>query len=203
MVFTMPVSPSAERAAIRHTSRWVLCALALWLGGSAAFPARADVFAVRRAETLLVERVFHLKADINFQLSADTLEALDNGVPLTVDMDIEIRRQRQLWWDALVAGLELRFQLQYHALTQQYLVRNLNTGVQDSYPTLATALARLGQIRMLPLLDESLVEPEKAYYARLRVQLDIEALPAPLRPLAYLSSGWRLSSDWYTWSLTI
>ena len=33
------------------------------------------------------------------------------------------------------------------------------------------------------------------------VYVDIEALPAPLRPVAYLSSPWRLTSEWYEWPL--
>ena len=37
--------------------------------------------------------------------------------------------------------------------------------------------------------------------ARPLEQLDLYKLPGPLRLSAYLSSDWRLSSDWYSWEV--
>ena len=39
------------------------------------------------------------------------------------------------------------------------------------------------------------------YTLAIRAKLDIEALPAPLRPVAYVSPSWRMSSGWYEWNL--
>ena len=35
------------------------------------------------------------------------------------------------------------------------------------------------------------------------VELDVEALPPPLRPIAYTSGAWRLNSDWHKWDIRI
>ena len=40
------------------------------------------------------------------------------------------------------------------------------------------------------------------YQVKMRTFLDIESLPAPMRPLAYISSDWQLDSDWVSWPLT-
>ena len=61
------------------------------------------------------------------------------------------------------------------------------------------AVEALGTIADFPLLDAYLLEGEKHYMLYVRARLDIEALPSPLRPLAYLSSLWRLESEWYRW----
>ena len=53
--------------------------------------------------------------------------------------------------DAGVAALEQRYELSYHALSQRYLVRNLNTGEQQDFGTLQAALDRLGEVRGLPV----------------------------------------------------
>ena len=44
--------------------------------------------------------------------------------------------------DASVAALEQRYELSYHALSQRYLVRNLNTGEQQDFGSLQAALER-------------------------------------------------------------
>ena len=41
----------------------------------------------------------------------------------------------------------------------------------------------------------------RRYAVRLRGRLDIEALPTPVRLLAYVSSAWDMDSDWYKWRL--
>jgi hypothetical protein len=178
--------------------RWLL-ALAFGLVPLCAW---AGEFSVRNADTNLVEGVYLLDAHVDYSFSAEALKALDNGIPLTIRLDIEVQRKRSWWFDADVASLEQRYQLRYHAFSEQYLVRNLNSGALYTYPTLASAVEALGDIRDFPLLDEKLIKPHAKYEVELRAYLDIEALPSPLRPLAYITPAWHLGSEWYKWSLT-
>lgn len=164
-------------------------------------PAEADDLKVVAADTRLEGQVYLLDARIRYSLSRKALDALHNSVPLTLDLQIKVTREREWLWDPEVASLEQRYQIRYQPLAEQYLVSNLNTGVVHGYRTLNSALSALGDIKGFPLLDYSLLDPGESYRAHLRVRLDIESLPAPLRPLAYLSSGWRLSSKWYSWRL--
>jgi len=182
----------------------VLGWLWLWLWPGLA-PAQADQeiprFVVLSASVKQVQRVYQLDTRVDYQFSQEVLEALDSGVPLTLSLHIEVVRERRYLWDEVIAQLEQRFQLQYHALTKQYLVRNLNADTQANYLTLTAALTALGNISGLPMLDTTLVEAGENYRVRLRARLDIEELPAPLRPVAYISPKWRLASEWYTWPL--
>ena len=166
-----------------------------------ASPAWADGFEVLRAQTHLVDGVYRLNAEIEFGFSEVALEALHNGVPLTIELEIEVFRERDWLWDETVASLQQWLRLEYHALARQYVVTNLNSGDHKAFPTLQAATDFLGRVQEFPLLDRSLVERGGAYYARLRASLDIESLPAPLRPVAYLSGDWRLASEWYQWRL--
>ena len=136
-----------------------------------------------------------------YALYAAALDALQNGVPLTVELDMEVRRRRPWLWDETVYTLTQRFRLEYHTLSRQYLVSNLNSGERRGFPTRSGALRFMGQIVDFPLLDNGLLDPNGRYEGALRARLDIEALPAPLRLLAYLSDDWRLASEWYSWSL--
>lgn len=103
--------------------------------------------------------------------------------------------------DEKIAAIEQRYQLSYRALSRQYLIKNINTGVQSSFPTLQAALDTLGAVVNFPMLDGQLIDPGEAYTAQLRARLDIEELPVPMRVLAYIYPGWRLKSEWYSWSL--
>jgi hypothetical protein len=156
---------------------------------------------IENVSTRLADKVLMLDADIRYSLSEKALEALYNGVPLTLELDIRVLRHRRFLWNEEVASLTQRYRLRYHPLTEQYLVKNLNTDHQENYATLNAALEAMGHIENFPMLDKRLLDSDEDYTAQLRVRLDIEALPAPLRPLAYLSPSWRLSSDWYSWPL--
>lgn len=179
--------------------RW---AWTLLLGVIVFGQAQAEEFTVREAKTRLVDGVYQLDVSLDYEFSDESLEALHNGVPLTISLDMEVQRKRSWWLDEDIAVLEQRFQLYYHALADQYLLRNLNSGAVYTYPTLGTAVAALGTIRDLPLLDEKFIEKGERYEVELRARLDIESLPSPLRPVAYLTPAWRLASDWSAWSLT-
>ena len=165
-------------------------------------PKPLERFVVEHAGTHLVEEVYVLNARISYRFNPDVLEALESGVPLTIRLDVEILRPREWLWNETFTTLKQRYQLQYHALTQQYLVKNLNSGIQYNYPTRQGSLEALGEISDLPLLDKRLLDSDAHYTARLRADLDVESLPGPLRLLAYLSPQWRVQSEWYTWLLT-
>ena len=164
-------------------------------------PAWTAGFNIIRATTRLEQAVYVLDADIAYDLSPAVADALNNSVPLTIQLDMQVQRNRPMLWDETVAELQQRFRITYHALAQQYVVANLNSDQQYSFPTRAAAFEFVGRIRDFPLLDRSLLQPGQRYIVSLRAELDIEALPAPLRPQAYLSTAWRLTSDWYTWPL--
>lgn len=196
MAFITHVSPSHSRMGL--FARLLIGALALLLLPHAAWSAE---FRVHRIDSRLVDQVFLLDANIDYDLSATALDALSSGIPLTLRLDISIERVRRWMWNEEVAALEQRYELSYHALSRQYLVRNLNSGGVYTYPTLQSALEALGEIRSFPLLDQKLIDASEAYRGSLRAYLDIEALPSPLRPIAYISPAWHLGSDWHQWSL--
>lgn len=165
-------------------------------------PARAAGFKVLSADTRLQQDIYMLDAKIDYQLSAEVLDALNNSVPLTIALQIEVRRKRPLLWDETVASWLQHYRLEYHALAQQYVVTQLNNGTVRSFPTRHAATDFIGRIQNFPLIDRRLLPAGSEYYGQIRASLDIESLPAPLRPVAYLSKNWRLTSEWYQWPLS-
>lgn len=173
--------------------------------GCFAAPARADNdaggFVIRTAYTELLNGVYNLSADVDLSMSEDALNALENGVPLTVEWQIEVIKYRRFVWNKTVATLTERFQISYHPLTRRFIIKNLNSGEQQNFASYRDAITELGQVNDLPVIDVSLLEPHTKYMIRMRAVLDITDFPGPLRLIASLFKGWDLSSDWYAWVL--
>jgi hypothetical protein len=167
--------------------------------------ARADNnsggFVIRTAYTELLNGVYYLSADVDLNMSGNALHALENGVPLTVEWQIEVIRPRFLLWNQTVANLTERYQISYHPLIQRFVIKNLNSGEQQSFASYRDAILNLGQVNDLPVIDASLLQPHTRYMIRMRAVLDITDFPGPLKLIASLFKGWDLSSDWYAWVL--
>ena len=162
---------------------------------------RAGYFEVRSAATRLVGGVHLLDGRLQLVLSSEALEALSSGVPLTIELQLEVIRVRRFVWDDAAAELALRYELEYRPLSQRYIVRNLNSGNQDSFATLYSALNNLGRVQGLPVIDDALLEAGKEYRVRLRAMLNTQQYSAPLRLLFFWRDQWQLQSEWFEWLL--
>lgn len=140
-----------------------------------------------------------LNADIGYHLTPAVTEALANGVPITLAVQTRIIHSRRLLWDETVLQYRQNYRLLYHSLAGVYLIETDN-GDRRNFPTLDAAVEALGTLRGLAILPVDRLMLGVTYKARLKAWLDVEALPLPLRALAYLHPQWKLESPWYRWS---
>lgn len=180
-----------------HVVVWVLAFFFLGLTASAQ---TAQRFEIRSAYVEPAEGVYQLNATLVFDLPEGARAAVREGVPLTLDLEIVLRRGRKYWFDETVATLEQHYELIHHALSERYLVRNLNSGEQSSFATLDAALDSLRVISNLPILDQSLVVKDARHEISLRGHLDVRTMPASLRLIVFWANDWRQTTEWYTWS---
>ncbi|MEM1175754.1 MAG: DUF4390 domain-containing protein [Pseudomonadota bacterium] len=162
---------------------------------------REGYFEVRSATTDTIDGVVTLDARLQLVLSSEALNALEAGVPLTIEMQLELLRLRRFNFDAVDAELTVRFELEYRPLSQRYILRNLNSGNQESFATLYSALNTLGRVQNLPIIDEALLASDKRYRGRLRALLNTQQFPAPLRIVFFWRNQWQLKSEWFEWQL--
>ncbi len=179
----------------------LIAALLLSLSTLAA-PAGAAEFEIPELSTRLEKGSYIMSARIDYHFSDRVLEALENGVPLTLDVFVELRNEDAWWWRSDLLDIRLRYQLRYLPLPSVYQVIDLHTGTQQNFVTLESALDALGNLPTYPLLTQKELTRGKSYRLSVKAELDIESLPLPLRPLAYLTPSWNLSSEWRTWRLT-
>ena len=180
----------------------VVLLLAFVLGtGLAQDVEREGYFEVRSASTELIGPVHALDARLQLVLSSEALAALENGVTLIIELQLQVIRSRRFFVDDVEAELEVRYELEYSPVTQRYIVRNINSGDQDSFATLYSALNSLGRVQGLPVIDDALLDADAEYRVRLRAMLNTERYPAALRVLFFWRGQWQLQSEWFEWSL--
>ena len=174
-----------------------------WLLIFLLFPALtlAAEFQVTKLSTQLLDGTYVMDAEIDFQFSDKALDALQNGVPLTLQVQIQLRREGAWIWEKDQLDVRLRYQIRYQSLPSVYQILDLQSNTQQSFVTRESALRALGKIPVFPLVKQAQLQSDRSYLLSLYVELDIEALPLPLRPLAYLTPAWNLSSEWGTWRL--
>lgn len=156
-------------------------------------------FLVRRAELVSTGDAYALNADVDYHFSEAAIEALEHGVTLTLVAHFKIDRQRDYWLDETILKETRRFRIRYHPLAKSFQLLRENSGVPQNFAGLTALLDAMGQIRGWQVTPTGALESDKIYWARLAVNLDIEALPLPLRPVAYVSPSWYLGSPWFRW----
>ncbi len=162
---------------------------------------REGYFEVRSASTQAVKGVHTLDARLQLVLSSEALAALESGVTLTIEMQLQVIRVKRFLVDSIDASLAVRYELEYRPLSQRYIVKSLNSGNQDSFATLYSALNSLGRVQGLPVIDDALLLSGRTYRLRLRAMLNTQQYPAALRLLFFWRGQWQLQSEWFEWLL--
>lgn len=151
--------------------------------------------------TLAEDQRIMLDARIKYELNDTATEALENGVPLTFETHVEMRAADAWLWSADVVDYRLRSTLRYRPLAGLYEVLTAGADNKQVFATRATALRYMGQINDMALIERARLDLEREYIVRLDAKLDIEALPLPMRPQAYLSADWDIAAERWEWRL--
>ena len=160
-------------------------------------------FTVAKLTSKLMPDALELGGSLDLVLTSKVEEALNKGIPLDVIIELRLYRQRALLWDENVAEWRLRRRIQFHALAGQYFVNPGlgGAGGRESFNSVSDALKQLGSLSNIKLRVPPDLPQHSSYALELRARLDIEALPTPLRPVAYTSRAWHLNSGWSRWNV--
>lgn len=181
---------------LRRVSLLAVVALVL-----ASFPLVAGQIVLLTGFTEQTDGEHRLNADIEYDLGADVLEALENGIPLRLTVEVEVIRPRGWWLDATVVSRERRFEIRYQALTRLYTIEDLDEGHRESFQSHTSAMAALSRMEDLPVISVAELEEGTRYDLRMRVHMDVREHPEGLGLVARLWSQSRISSGWYQWTL--
>ncbi len=159
-------------------------------------------FNIQRAELHAFDegKLYLLDADIDYRFSEPAIEALRNGVSLGLVLQVKIRQENAWWLEDAVLDEKISFRICYHALSKLYQIIYENIEPPLNFVSYNALLESMGSIREFPVVLSSQLSQGERYRASLSVGLDIESLPLPLRPVAYVTPAWHLKSPQYKWT---
>ena len=148
-----------------------------------------------------LEDELRLDAEIKYQLKERIKEALDNGISMLFQVEVQVKLMRKWRLNKTVSSVIQTHMLKYHALSKQYIWENLETGSNDTFPDLNSALIHQGRITAMYIAETANLKQDGDYVVHIRSRLLTNELPLPLRMKSYFSSAWRMNSGWYKWQL--
>ncbi len=154
----------------------------------------AEGIKIKTFELEKVDNDWLLNAAFQIELSTGLEDAVQKGVVLYFQTDFEITRSRWYWFDEKPFFAQRQARLSYQPLTQQY--RIASEGFTFSAKTISEALQAVGSIGGWRVMDNSQLDPNKAYTASLRMALDLSKLPKPFQVNALNNRDWNISSEW-------
>ncbi len=194
-----PQTSNTPDGASRLSWRFVI--LLGLLAMAVATRANATEFTVADVSTELREQWYYLNADVVYEFNEEVLEAMKNGVPLGIRLTISLKRVRDYLWNESVVQVSQYHEIEYNALTEQYIVKDVLAGTQQSYTSRAAAITAVGRFQNIQLVESEKISASEKYQISFQPAFDIESLPAPLRPWAWLSSDWKFSGERQQWLL--
>jgi Domain of unknown function (DUF4390) len=137
-----------------------------------------------------------LELALDCRLSGPMQDALDHGIPLTLDIHVDAGRFRFL---PSAARSQQHIELRYFPLSRRYQLRDLDAPGADvrSFATPGYLMAGLASLR-LPLPPGFATLPRGAS-VHVDAGLETAALPGALRLPALFEPAWQLSAAEYVW----
>lgn len=164
-------------------------------------PAYAKIVNITSAHAYLEDTTYYLDTSFDFSLSEESEKALRHGIPIEIHTHFQLRLKRKWLWDRTISEKKIVYRLEHKPLTKNFLTINLSTGLRKSYNNLNSALDEINSISKMKLFEQNILSKEESYASRIKIYLDIASLPPPMRPQAYFSSSWKISSKWYEWEV--
>lgn len=171
----------------------LICAGMLLLGVLAGV-ANAEGIKLKSAELEHIDNDWLLNASFKIELTPGLEDAVQKGVILHFQTELEITRARWYWFEEKTVIAQRQTRLSYQPLTQQYRISS--EGFSFSARTISEALQAVGSIGGWRVIEGNQIDPSKTYSAGLRMSLDLTKLPKPFQVNALNNRDWNISSDW-------
>lgn len=169
-----------------------LCCLLCLLGCS---DRKGDFgFELKGVDSRVSDQQLSVELQQEISLSAEAISALENGVPL----HLEVRAELDIPQGSVMAAR--RFEIRYMPLSDHFQLSSDLPAAVRTFPRLRHALAELSQVELqLPLQGVANGE----YQLRARSWLEKRKLPAPMRLPAWFAPNWQHDSGWQTFAVKI
>jgi hypothetical protein len=148
---------------------------------------------VRDARLVAAANGPRLEVNLDCRLSGPISDALEHGIPITLDFRLQVQGR------SAVPSDRRQVELRYFPLTRRYQLRESGNGEVRSFPAAGYLTDALAALRLS--LPDAFAGLAPGTRLSLQVGLDHAALPGALRLPAMLEPAWRLIAPEYSWTL--
>ena len=147
---------------------------------------------------------YQVETSVSFELTDHLKNALLKGVALKARIQFRLGEHRSWWFNRDDALKTIHFSLNYHALSQHYLLSRHDTDEHWNFTSLSAALRKLGELRRykLPKIAKSAETlKDDNYYIFGIADIVPESLRLPLKIRSLFSDEFSLTSEGVLWPL--
>ena len=172
--------------------------LAMWMY---ALPASsyAQGAEIKTAKLELNEEGYQLSAEFELQLAAVHEDAIRKGVPVYIEMEVEVSRNRWYWLDERVVRQTRERRISYSPLTTQF--RLATAGLSQNLAKFDDVKRALSTVRSWQILEKNKLRPGEKYDVAVRIRLDASQLPKPFQLNVLGTREWDIASSWTRFSI--
>ena len=127
-------------------------------------------------------------------LSAALIQAIERGVPLRFVSSFQVLQRRWWWWDRQVYSRTRSADLVFHPLTRQFRV-TIDGGAPLVYADFGEALRASLSVKGWRVASPGSGVTKEGVF-RIRLSLDLGALPKAIQVTALTSEQWAFDSGW-------
>ena len=157
-------------------------------------------FDILNGSSRISKQILSSEAELNLTLDHRSSDALINGIPLTINIDLRLVQKRPWLWPSTLLEWQYPVQLGHHPLSGQFTLKNHHRESIRVFHTLGEALQQLDRFAVSEPLP-SAIHPGSDLAVQLRAGIDRDALPAPLKLIALFMAPWNQHSEWLEWSV--
>lgn len=160
----------------------------------------AEHIVVRSAAVELRDQALAFTAEVHYPADEETREALLAGATVDLALQVAVERKNQYWLDEQLLEADFRRELSWNAPSQRFVLRDIESGQQQTFAVLEDALAAAGRFEGREVGFTKQLDPEADYEAGVRGRLRRGRMPSALRALTFWTRYWS-RSEWYLWEL--
>lgn len=175
---------------------YIANAIAIHLGYLLAPPGMPGHLAIESATATYRDGQQRLDLDIDLDFARQVERALVRGVPVTLRWEARLHPPDSWWWQADIRQAEGTVVVRYHSLSKHWLVAVTKDSEELSFASKRALMSALSRWQNLDLGAENWAALDTSAVASVQVELDISALPAPLRLPAWINHQWRMKTPW-------
>ena len=148
--------------------------------------------------------VYELNLRASFPADDKLRDALDAGATINVRMEAVIDKKQRYWFDQRLVDLTLRRALSWNALSQRYVLLEMNQPgprQQQTFASLEEALVAAGTVENWPVEFTQPRDPDANYEIGVQAGMRIGSMSKTLRAATFWTRYWNHRSEWKSWPL--